>query len=252
MSGDTLARFVDAISRPNGNVLATGPTGSGKTTTLYAAVGHIRTGREKILTVEDPVEYELDGVPQVPVNEKFGVTFATALRALLRQDPDVLLVGEIRDEETAEIATHAALTGHLVLSTLHTNDAAGALTRLLDLGVPAYLVGSSVEAVLAQRLVRRVCSACGEWAQGEAGFDQVFRGRGCPDCWHTGYRGRTGIYELLVMNDDIRTAVTQQRTAPAIRDLATAAGMRSLRQDARRVVESGLTTPEEVGRTTGV
>jgi general secretion pathway protein E len=254
MAEDTLARFVAAISRPNGIVLATGPTGSGKTTTLYAAVGRIRTGREKILTVEDPVEYELAGVPQVPVNEKFGVTFATALRALLRQDPDILLVGEIRDEETAEIATHAALTGHLVLSTLHTNDAAGALTRLLDLGVPAYLVASSVEAVLAQRLVRKVCSACGEWVAtgGPPGpHEAAFRGRGCPACWNTGYHGRTGIYELLVMDEEIRSAVTQQRTAAAIRDLARLAGMRSLKDDADRVIRAGLTTPEEVLRASG-
>jgi type II secretory ATPase GspE/PulE/Tfp pilus assembly ATPase PilB-like protein len=254
MAEDMLAEFVKAISRPNGIVLATGPTGSGKTTTLYAAVGRIRTGREKILTVEDPVEYELAGVPQVPVNEKFGVTFATALRALLRQDPDVLLVGEIRDEETAEIATHAALTGHLVLSTLHTNDAAGALTRLLDLGVPPYLVASSVEAVLAQRLVRRVCAACGVWeaAGGStADHEMVFRGRGCSACWNTGYHGRTGIYELLVMDEDIRAAVTQQRTAAAIRDIAKHRGMRTLKDDGRRIVGAGLTTPEEVLRASG-
>jgi general secretion pathway protein E len=254
MAEDTLARFVQAISRPNGIVLATGPTGSGKTTTLYAAVERMRTGREKILTVEDPVEYELPGVPQVPVNEKFGVTFATALRALLRQDPDVLLVGEIRDEETAQIATHAALTGHLVLSTLHTNDAAGALTRLLDLGVQPYLVASSVEAVLAQRLVRRVCRECGEWvrADGPPGpHAVVFRGAGCQACWNTGYRGRTGVYELLVMDEDIRTAVTQQRTAAAIRELAKVGGMRSLSDDGDRVIRAGLTTPEEVRRASG-
>src|SRR5215208_1786901 len=162
MGADTLERFLRVIARPHGIVLATGPTGSGKTTTLYAAVDHVRTSREKILTVEDPVEYQLEGVPQVPVNEKVGVTFATALRALLRQDPDILLVGEIRDGETAEIATQAALTGHLVLSTLHTNDAPGALTRLLELGVAPYLVASTVEAVLAQRLVRTICAACRE------------------------------------------------------------------------------------------
>src|SRR3954463_15866074 len=160
MAPDTLELFGEVITRPHGIVLATGPTGSGKTTTLYAAVEMIRTGREKILTVEDPVEYQLSGVPQVPVNEKVGVTFATALRALLRQDPDVMLVGEIRDSETAEIATQAALTGHLVLSTLHTNDAPSALTRLLELGVAPYLVASTVEAVLAQRLVRKICESC--------------------------------------------------------------------------------------------
>jgi general secretion pathway protein E len=256
MADDTLQRFVAAIARPNGIVLATGPTGSGKTTTLYAAVERIRTGREKILTVEDPVEYELPGVPQVPVNEKVGVTFATALRALLRQDPDVLLVGEIRDEETAQIATHAALTGHLVLSTLHTNDAASALTRLLDLGVPPYLVGSTVAAVLAQRLVRKVCPACGEWLPAGPGQGdellRVFRGRGCPACWNTGYRGRVGLYELLVMDDAIRAAVTQQRTAAELRTLAEAAGMRPLQEDGRRAIRAGLTTTEEVLRATGM
>jgi general secretion pathway protein E len=196
--------------------------------------------------VEDPVEYELAGVPQVPVNEKYGVTFAAALRALLRQDPDVLLVGEIRDQETAEIATHAALTGHLVLSTLHTNDAAGALTRLLDLGVPPYLVASTVEAVLAQRLVRRVCGECGTWTD-----EGVFRGRGCQACWNTGYRGRSGLYELLVMDEELRAAVTAQRTAGELRSLASARGMQTLRDDGQRVIRAGITTPEEVLRTCG-
>src|SRR5205085_2530473 len=160
MAADTLELFTEVVSRPHGIVLVTGPTGSGKTTTLYGAIEMIRTGREKILTVEDPVEYELAGVPQVPVNEKIGVTFATTLRAMLRQDPDIILVGEIRDPETAQIATQAALTGHLVLSTLHTNDAPTALTRLLDLTIPAYLVASTVDAVLAQRLVRVICTKC--------------------------------------------------------------------------------------------
>ena len=263
MAQDTLQQFLQTIARPHGIVLATGPTGSGKTTTLYAAVERLRTGREKILTVEDPVEYELPGVPQVPVNEKYGVTFASALRALLRQDPDVLLVGEIRDEETAQIATHAALTGHLVLSTLHTNDAAGAITRLLDLGVPPYLVGSTVEAVLAQRLVRRVCRSCGEWAEesqatglsvpepGEEPLGTVFRGRGCQACWNTGYRGRTGVYELLVMDEEIRAAVAHDRTAGELRTLAAQRGMRSLKRDGARVVRVGLTTPEEVLRACG-
>src|SRR6266516_1119942 len=203
MADDTLGVFADAIGQPHGIVLATGPTGSGKTTTLYAAVDRIRTGREKILTVEDPVEYELPGVPQVPVREAVGLTFATALRSLLRQDPDVLLVGEIRDQETAEIATHAALTGHLVLSTLHTNDAPGALVRLMDLGVASFLVASTVEAVLAQRLVRRICVACKEPVQTAAESEASYRGAGCPECRGTGYRGRTGMYELLVPDDEI-------------------------------------------------
>jgi general secretion pathway protein E len=261
MAEDTRLRFAEAIARPHGIVLATGPTGSGKTTTLYAAVERVRTGREKILTVEDPVEYELAGVPQVPVHEKVGMTFATALRALLRQDPDVLLVGEIRDEETAEIATHAALTGHLVLSTLHTNDATSALTRLLDLGVAPYLVTSTVEAVLAQRLVRRICVACTAPAEPEPGIAAAFgiapdalgvvrAGRGCAECRGTGYRGRTGIYELLVMNDDLRVELPRRRGAGELRALAVGAGMRTLRDDGLRLVREGLTTPEEVLRVT--
>jgi general secretion pathway protein E len=261
MGADTLEDFIRAISRPHGIVLATGPTGSGKTTTLYAGLDRVRTGREKILTVEDPVEYELEGVPQVQVNEKVGVTFATALRALLRQDPDVMLVGEIRDEETAEIATHAALTGHMVLSTLHTNDAAGALTRLLDLRIPQYLVASTVEAVLAQRLVRVVCPGCARREPAEHGIladfgvqgpplEHVMRGAGCERCRGTGYRGRNGIYELLVMNDELRACMLQHRDAGELRRAAVANGMRTLRQDGLRLVREGVTTPEEVLRVT--
>jgi type II secretion system protein E len=261
MAPETLAMFRDAIAQPHGIVLATGPTGSGKTTTLYAAVDKIRTGREKILTVEDPVEYELPGVPQVPVREKVGVTFASALRALLRQDPDVLLVGEIRDEETADIATHAALTGHLVLSTLHTNDAPTALTRLLDLGVAPYLVTSTVEAVLAQRLVRKVCESCGERitvlsdAAGSLGLTlddlaDASAGRGCGSCGDTGYRGRTGIYELLILDDDLGAEVTRQAGVAAIRRLAEEKSMRTLRADGLRQIRAGVTTPEEVLRVT--
>ncbi|HEX2205216.1 MAG TPA: GspE/PulE family protein [Longimicrobium sp.] len=260
MAPDTLAAFRQAVARPHGVVLATGPTGSGKTTTLYAAVDHIRTGREKILTVEDPVEYELEGVPQVQVNEKVGVSFATALRALLRQDPDVMLVGEIRDEETASIAIHAALTGHLVLSTLHTNDAPSALTRLFDLGVAPYLVASTVEAVLAQRLVRLVCGACAEAHAperglmadfgGEAPPERVMRGRGCPECRGTGYRGRQGVYELLVLDDDVRALLLATRDAGQLRRAAMERGMRTLRMDGLRLVREGLTTPEEVLRVT--
>ena len=261
MGADTEELFKQVIQRPHGVVLATGPTGSGKTTTLYAVVDVIRTGREKILTVEDPVEYELPGVPQVPVREKVGVTFATALRALLRQDPDVMLVGEIRDQETAEIATHAALTGHLVLSTLHTNDAPSALTRLMDLGVAGYLVASTVEAVLAQRLVRTVCEECAERvppgsdfreAFGEAGeqVDTVPKAMGCDRCRDTGYRGRTGVYELLVLDEEIRSLVQKQRGTGKIRRLAVERGMRTLMQDGLRQILAGVTTPEEVLRVT--
>jgi len=232
-------------------VLATGPTGSGKTTSLYAAVDRIRTGREKILTVEDPVEYELPGVPQVPVHEKVGLTFATALRSLLRQDPDVLLVGEIRDGQTSEIATHAALTGHLVLSTLHTNDAPSALVRLIDLGVAPYLVASTVEAVLAQRLVRKICPACKEAVpDSREAADRVYRGAGCAECRGTGYRERTGIYELLVMTDGIRAELSQQRDSAQLRALAIKAGMRTLAEDGSRLVREGVTTVDEVLRVT--
>ncbi|HEU4628952.1 MAG TPA: ATPase, T2SS/T4P/T4SS family [Gemmatimonadaceae bacterium] len=257
MAADTQARFEEVIRRPHGIVLSTGPTGSGKTTTLYAAVDLIRTGREKILTVEDPVEYQLPGVPQVPVNEKAGVTFATALRALLRQDPDVMLVGEIRDPETAEIATQAALTGHLVLSTLHTNDAPTALTRLLDLDVAAYLVASTVDAVLAQRLVRVICPECKVPAPLDpaaarlldaGGEARAWRGTGCAACRDTGYRGRTGIYELLVMDDDLRAEVQRRRGSGELRQLAIQKGMRTLQDDGLRLVRAGVTTLEEVLR----
>lgn len=261
MAPGVLATFQEIIRKPHGIVLATGPTGSGKTTTLYAAIDQIRTGREKILTVEDPVEYELAGVPQVAVNERVGLTFAATLRALLRQDPDILLVGEIRDPETAEIATHAALTGHLVLSTLHTNDAPAALTRLLDLGVPSYLVASTVEGVLAQRLVRRVCPACARAvpvdavamaAFGPDGADvrTVQVGEGCDECRGTGFRGRTGIYELFQMDDDLRSEVQAERGTRHIRKLALERGMASLRADGLRLVRDGLTTPDEVLRIT--
>jgi len=247
----------DVLRRPHGIVLATGPTGSGKTTTLYAALQRLRTGREKIVTVEDPVEYQLAGIPQVPVNERVGVTFASALRSLLRQDPDVMLVGEIRDGETAEIATQAALTGHLVLSTLHTNDAVGALTRLVDLGVAPFLVAATVEAVLAQRLVRTTCIVCGakvhatdaERAElGLATLKEVRRGAGCNACGNSGYTGRTGVYELIVLDDDMRTAITGGGGATAVRALARARGIPLLRDDGARLVVEGRTTPEEVLR----
>ncbi|MDZ4865176.1 MAG: GspE/PulE family protein [Gemmatimonadota bacterium] len=258
MSASDLPRFLAVIGRPHGIVLATGPTGSGKTTTLYAALEQIRSGREKILTVEDPVEYELPGIPQMPVNEKVGVTFATALRALLRQDPDVMLVGEIRDGETAEIATQAALTGHLVLSTLHTNDAPSAITRLIDLGIAPYLVASTVEAVLAQRLVRVLCPHCKEAGPLPAEWHSLFElpgeaiwyGRGCGECRGTGFRGRTGVYELMVLDEVLRQEIGQQRSAGDVRRAAVGRGMRSLRQDGLRLVQEGLTTVEEVLRVT--
>jgi type II secretory ATPase GspE/PulE/Tfp pilus assembly ATPase PilB-like protein len=212
--------------------------------------------------VEDPVEYELAGVPQVPVNEKAGVTFASALRALLRQDPDILLVGEIRDEETAQVATQAALTGHLVLSTLHTNDAASAVTRLLDLGVAPYLVSSTVEAVLAQRLVRVLCTACREMVTPDARTLQrvgtlehpltaVWRAVGCPQCRDTGYRGRQGIFELLVMSEAIRELTHARASGERLRACAMQEGMQPLRADGMRLVREGVTTLDEILRVTG-
>jgi general secretion pathway protein E len=262
MSDETKRRFEEVIVRPHGIVLSTGPTGSGKTTTLYAAVDRIRTGREKIVTVEDPVEYELVGVPQVPVNPKVGLTFANALRAILRQDPDIMLVGEIRDRDTADIATHAALTGHLVLSTLHTNDAATALTRLVDLGIEPYLVASTVEAVLAQRLVRRICPTCAESAPltfeerhalsiADGETVHAMHGAGCDECRGTGYKGRTGIYELLVMDDELRTALDKNASAGHLTKLARAKGMRLLSEDGVRLIRQGVTTAEEVLRVAG-
>jgi general secretion pathway protein E len=259
MASDTMRSFAAVIAKPHGIVLATGPTGSGKTTTLYAAVDRIRTGREKIITVEDPVEYELPGVPQVPVNEKVGLTFANALRALLRQDPDIMLVGEIRDQETADIATHAALTGHLVLSTLHTNDSATALTRLVDLGIEPYLVASTVEAVLAQWLVRRICDDCKHaelltpeqriaLAVAPDDLPTAWKGRGCGRCRGTGYHGRIGIYELLVLDEELRAALQEDVSAGHLMKLGVRKGMRLLREDGLRQMRAGVTTAEEVLR----
>jgi general secretion pathway protein E len=253
MSEGMLGRFESAIRQTHGIVLVTGPTGSGKTTTLYAAIDLIRTGREKVLTVEDPIEYEL-GVPQVPVNEKVGVTFANALRALLRQDPDIILVGEIRDAETAEVATHAALTGHLVLSTLHTNDAASALTRLLDLGVAPYLVASTVRAVLAQRLVRMVCAHCkvkvaaDPFLMRQLGLHAatMWSGSGCTNCRGSGFRDRIGTYELLTMTDELGEAVARRATSAELHRIMIADGSPTLRVDGARLVAAGVTTPDEV------
>ena len=235
-----------------------GPTGSGKTTTLYAALERINTGTEKIVTVEDPVEYRIPGITQVPVNRAAGVTFATALRSILRQDPDIILVGEMRDRETAEIAVNAALTGHVVFSTVHTNDAATALTRLLDLGVADYLVASSVQAILAQRLLRSLCSECKEEIELDLGLNEsarrwlpharAWRGHGCDHCRGTGYRGRVGVFELLVMDDQIRGEVLAHRGSNAIRRLAEAQGMYTLREDGFQKVARGLTALEEVER----
>ena len=246
------------LHRAAGLVLVTGPTGSGKTTTLYAALRERSTPGVKVVTVEDPVEYRLDGVVQLPVNLRAGFGFPNALRAILRHDPDVILVGEMRDAETAEIAVRAALTGHLVLSTVHTTDAVGALARLRDMGVPAYLLTATLQGVLAQRLVRRVCDACGTWGPlreidqaffaGSEAPDTVRRGAGCDACAGTGYRQRIAIAELLSLDDAMRDALTQGASTTVLRQLARVRGVASLLADGQRAVRAGLTTAEEVTR----
>ncbi|MBS0663108.1 MAG: type II/IV secretion system protein [Verrucomicrobia bacterium] len=245
------------VNLPDGMVLVTGPTGSGKTTTLYSCLQHLNRGDRKIITVEDPVEYSLTGINQVAVKPEAGMTFATALRAMLRQAPNVIMVGEIRDRETAEIAIHAALTGHLVLSTLHTNDAPGAVTRLRDLGIRPFLIAASLRAVVAQRLVRRVCVSCARSAEasererrllaGEAasgGLAGLRHGAGCLACDGTGFRGRLGLYEFFVINDDGRRQIHAEASAERLR--RTISGWRSLRSDGLRKVIAGLTTAAEV------
>jgi general secretion pathway protein E len=261
MPARVLEPYRSTIRQPHGMILVTGPTGSGKTTTLYATLEKIRDGLQKIITVEDPVEYQLPGVTQIHVNAKIGLSFAAGLRSILRQDPDIVMVGEIRDRETAEIAIESALTGHLVLSTLHTNDASGALVRLQDMGIDSYLIGSSVLVVLAQRLVRQVCQHCKEsvpfdpqeaallgLAPGE--LTTIVRGAGCERCGGSGYRGRLGIYELLMMSDSVRHQISVGADASVIRGEALAEGMQTLRGDALDKLRAGLTTPEEVVRVT--
>jgi len=256
-----LATWERLIRRPNGIVLVTGPTGSGKTTTLYGALSRINRSDRNIITIDDPVEIQLPGVGQIEVNPKIGLSFANALRSVLRQDPNVILVGEIRDLETAEIAIQASVTGHLVFSTLHTNDAPSAITRMVDMGVEAYLVASSLVAVLAQRLVRVLCRECRELyspsadALAEIGIRsqsevQVFRAVGCGQCHHTGYRGRIGIFELMLVDDAVRNLVTQSIDAKTIKRTAVQRGMNTLRADGARKVLDGVTSIEEVLRAT--
>jgi len=261
-AADGEKRFRRLVHMSHGIILLTGPTGSGKTTTLYAALSEINTEDRNILTVEDPIEYKLHGVGQMQVQPKINLTFANSLRHILRQDPDVIMVGEVRDLETAEIAIQAALTGHLVFSTLHTNDSASAFTRLLDMGIEPYLVSSSVIAIMAQRLVRIICSGCkapyvpGEEARLVIGDDpqrlgaKLFRGAGCELCIGTGYRGRTGIFELLIVDDEIRELVMKRTGSNIIKRAAVRKGMRTLRDDGVRKVLSGDTTVEEVLRVT--
>ena len=259
---DTLKQWRKLIELPNGILLVTGPTGSGKSTTLYAALQELNADDVNICTVEDPVEYNLAGVNQFQVNDKAGFTFPTALRSLLRQDPDILMIGEIRDAETARLATQASLTGHLVFSTLHTNDAPGAVTRLFNIGIEPYLVGATLGGVLAQRLVRKLCQHCREpYEPGvnerrqvervtEGDCTQLFRAKGCGKCKNLGYSGRVGIYELLIPDDEMVEKISQGAPLHEIRQLATKHGMRSLRADGIDKVKAGVTTLEEVYRVT--
>ena len=236
MQGRVLQQIDQLITQPHGILLVTGPTGSGKTTSLYAALQRLDAGRSNIMTVEDPIEYELPGVGQTQVNAKIDLTFAKALRAILRQDPDVIMIGEIRDFETAQIAIQASLTGHLVLATLHTNDAASAVTRLTDMGIEPFLLSSSLLGVLAQRLVRKHCTHCA--------------GAGCEHCGHTGYAGRTGIFELLVASDEIRRLIHNRAAESELRDTALSQGMVLMHGDGQRLVDAGITSAEELLRVT--
>ena len=236
MDGQVREQMLQLIARPHGILLVTGPTGSGKTTTLYAALQQLDATRSNIMTVEDPIEYELAGVGQTQVNARIDLTFAKALRAILRQDPDVIMIGEIRDHETAQIAVQASLTGHLVLATLHTNDAPSAVTRLVDMGIEPFLLSSSLLGVLAQRLVRKVCTAC--------------HGRGCEACAQTGAQGRTGIFELMVVDEALRALIHGRAAEAALREQALRAGMVAMRDDGERLVTAGLITREELVRVT--
>jgi len=263
MNDETMAGFRDAIKKPNGIVLVTGPTGSGKTTTLYSALNELNSVEDKLITTEDPVEYDMDGIVQVPIDASIGNTFAQCLRAILRQDPDKILVGEIRDLETAEIAVQASLTGHLVFSTLHTNDAPSTITRLKDMGVPTFLVTATVEAILAQRLVRRVCKNCREEYQpSQEVMDDLelkpedikghkfYRGAGCEICNNTGYKGRVGLFELMIMNDELRDMIMENCQTEELRNAAEKSGMVTLRTAGMKAALAGTTTPEEVIRET--
>jgi general secretion pathway protein E len=246
MSGDTLSRFRHLVMQPHGIVLVTGPTGSGKTTTLYASLGELDVSTTNVLTVEDPIEYELAGIGQTQVNPRIELTFAKALRAILRQDPDVIMIGEIRDFETAQIAIQASLTGHLVLATLHTNDAPSAITRLVDMGVEPFLLSSSLLGVLAQRLVRILCPHCKQPNEVTGRYLPV----GCAECGHSGYKGRTGVYELMAINDSLRSLIHSSAPEAQVREAATEAGLRSMREDGERLVAQGVTSIEEVWRVT--
>jgi type IV pilus assembly protein PilB len=254
---EMLEEFKRLIASPNGILLVTGPTGSGKSTTVYSVLNELNASEVNISTVEDPIEFNLRGINQFQVNDKIGFTFSSALRSLLRQDPDILMVGEIRDSETSQIAVQAALTGHLVISTLHTNDAAAAVTRLLNIGIEPYLVGASVVCILAQRLVRKICTHCKETynpalhlrrlaGKHIEGIDTFYRGKGCPKCRNTGFQGRIGIYELLLVSDELRDKIIHNAGLDEIREVAIRSGMATLRADGMKKVKAGVTTLEEV------
>jgi len=259
----TMASFRNIMKRPNGIVLVTGPTGSGKTTTLYSALSEMNEISEKLITTEDPVEYDIDGIVQIQIDHDIGVTFASCLRAILRQDPDIILVGEIRDLETAEIAVQASLTGHLVFSTLHTNDAPSTITRMKDMGIPTFLITATVEAILAQRLVRRICTKCREETDPPMeilvdlgvtdetrGQYKFYRGKGCDNCNNTGYKGRIGLFELMIMNDDLRDMIMQNATSDELRTKAVSYGMITLRDYGKQFAFDGFTTADEIVRET--
>jgi len=259
MPEDVYQQFIEDISKPNGIIINTGPTGSGKTTTLYSALRRINTIESKLLTAEEPVEYDIEGIIQIPINEAIGLTFAKTLRAFLRQDPDIIMVGEIRDLETAEISIQASLTGHLVFSTLHTNDASGAITRLIDMGVEPFLIASTLESVLGQRLVRSICQNCRtafrpdtemleqlDLREESIGDRSFYYGAGCSYCNDTGYKGRQGIFEYLRIRDPIRELINERKPTLVIRDRAVELGMRTLREDGIRCMFEGTTTAEEV------
>jgi type IV pilus assembly protein PilB len=263
MNDKTLKKFREVIIKPNGIVLVTGPTGSGKTTTLYSALNELNTIHDKLITTEDPVEYDMEGIIQVPIDASIGNTFAHCLRSILRQDPDKILVGEIRDLETAEIAVQASLTGHMVFSTLHTNDAPSTITRLKDMGVPTFLITATVEAILAQRLVRRVCTKCREehtptkemlddleLTAADLKGKRFYRGSGCEVCNNTGYKGRVGLFELMIMNNELRDMIMRNASSDDLRVAASKAGMVTLRDAGMKACFEGITTCEEVIRET--
>jgi len=263
---DDLRKYERIIRKPHGLVLVTGPTGSGKSTTLYASLLKLKTPRKNIITIEDPVEYQIDGISQIQVNPKIDLTFANGLRSILRQDPDIVMVGEIRDIETAEIAVHASMTGHLVLSTLHTNDAPSAVARLVDMGVEPFLVASSLEGVVAQRLVRKICEVCKTEYEPkeeeiqeinrnigkELNIEKLYRGKGCENCLGTGFKGRVALYEIMEIDEDMRTVISKQPESMSVRENALKKGMRTLIQDGILKAVKGITTVEEVLQVTQV